>query len=376
MKKLPTIYKLTETEAVQQWTIVIDGNSYYSCEGIVGGLITQNKPTFCEGKNLGKTNETSGEEQALKEAQAKRDKKLKTGYHQDIKNINKGTKYVECMLAKSYGDYSSKIDFKKEKWAIQVKFNGNRCVATKEGLFTRKGENYVATPHIESSLKSFFQKHPNAVLDGEMANYELRQQLNELNKLIRRTVNITDDDLKKSEKMVKFYIYDGYGFGDLEESASYDIRKEWIDKNIIGKYDYIEEVKSYPISCEKDLNEKYNSFIDDGEEGAILRKMDEGYQHKRTKFLLKVKPEDDDEAVILDIIEGKGNWTGTGKTITLKWQGKQFDATFKGTQEQGTQFLKDKKKWIGKEVTFLYNGLTGLGTPNYARMDIDNCLKR
>lgn len=30
---------------------------------------------------------------------------------------------------------------------------------------------------------------------------------------------------------------------------------------------------------------------------------------------------------------------------------------------------------IDRTVTFLYNGLTGLGTPNYARMDIKNCFK-
>jgi len=30
---------------------------------------------------------------------------------------------------------------------------------------------------------------------------------------------------------------------------------------------------------------------------------------------------------------------------------------------------------LGKEVTFLYMGLTGLGTPNFARVDPDNCFK-
>ena len=91
--------------------------------------------------------------------------------------------------------------------------------------------------------------------------------------------------------------------------------------------------------------------------------------------MLKVKPEDDDEGEIVEVTEGAGNWRGTGKIITLKWKDKTFDATFKGTYEQATLFLKEKNKWIGKKVTFLYNGLTGLGTPNYARVDINNCIK-
>ena len=119
----------------------------------------------------------------------------------------------------------------------------------------------------------------------------------------------------------------------------------------------------------------YQELVDDGQEGGILRKMSESYEHKRSKNLLKVKPEDDDEAEIVDITEGTGNWSGTGKIITLKWNKKTFDATFKGTHEEGVEFLKNKKKWIGKTVTFLYNGLTGLGTPNYARVDYNNCIK-
>ena len=52
------------------------------------------------------------------------------------------------------------------------------------------------------------------------------------------------------------------------------------------------------------------------------------------------------------------------------------DATFKGTMEDCAQFLVDRDKWIGREVTFLYNGLTGLGSPNYSRVDFKNCLKK
>jgi hypothetical protein len=99
------------------------------------------------------------------------------------------------------------------------------------------------------------------------------------------------------------------------------------------------------------------------------------YEHKRSKNLLKVKPEMDSEAKILKVIEGSGNWGGTAKTATLDWNGKVFDATFKGTQEQLREILKNKSAWVGKTVTFLYNDITGLGTPNFARIDVDNCIK-
>jgi flagellar hook assembly protein FlgD len=103
--------------------------------------------------------------------------------------------------------------------------------------------------------------------------------------------------------------------------------------------------------------------------------MDAPYEHKRSKYLVKVKVDDDSEATIVDITDGDGNWKGAATNVTLNWKGKVFDGVFKGKYEKRADILKDKKNWIGKEVTFLYMGLTGLGTPNFARVDPDNCFK-
>ena len=106
-----------------------------------------------------------------------------------------------------------------------------------------------------------------------------------------------------------------------------------------------------------------------------IRNLNSSYENKRSSNLLKLKPEDDDEAIIIDIIEGEGNWSGTGKKLSLSWKDKIFDATLKSTMEDARDFLINKNLWIGKKVTFLYNGLTGLGTPNFARVDYNNCIK-
>jgi hypothetical protein len=55
--------------------------------------------------------------------------------------------------------------------------------------------------------------------------------------------------------------------------------------------------------------------------------------------------------------------------------GTEFGGSFKGTMPQAIDFLKNKDQWIGKTVTVNYFGFTGLGTPNYAQLDINNCLK-
>jgi len=374
-KTYPTLYTKDSLNNIRIWFMEQDNDKYRTISGLKNGEHVYSEYTIAAAKNVGKKNETTAVEQATAEILAKYKKQEKTGYFANIDDVDK-TQFIEPLLAKLYKDYASDLKLETGQWWLQCKFNGMRCIATINGLFTRKGERYISVPHVEESLKPFFAKYPNAVLDGELFNNDLRQQLNEISKLIRKTKHITSDDLERSKLLVKYYVYDGYGFdNDTGEDATYEDRKSWIDSNVINNYNHLVQVNSLILKNQKDLDNAYQMLVDDGQEGAILRNCRMGYEHKRSKNLLKVKPEDDSEGTIVEINEGTGNWSGTGKIITLNWENKTFDATFKGTYEQGVEFWKNRKNWIGKKVTFLYNGLTGLGTPNYARVDINNCIK-
>jgi ATP-dependent DNA ligase len=359
--------------------MIVDGNKYYSITGQQDGKKIENEPTVCEGKNIGKKNETSPSEQACSEAQAKWDKKVKTGYTTDVSKIDSCTSYVEPMLAKNFEDRLDKIDWF-EGVFVQNKYNGARCVATHDGgrvrLTTRKGEEYLSVGHISKDLERFFEDYPNAVLDGELFSYEHRQKLNELMSVIRKTKKITEDDLKKSEEMVRFHIYDGYNMGRNTEACSkYVDRKKVIDE-LLPKYSkYYRKVETELAHSLDEVRAIFNKYVDDGQEGVIVRVPSSPYQHKRSSDLLKWKPLEDSEAVITSVMEGDGNWSGVAKTVTLDWNGIVFDATLKGTYEQCTEVLKNKKDYLSKEVTFLFNGKTGLGKPNYARIDLNNCFK-
>jgi DNA ligase-1 len=371
--KYSNLYTRDSLGNVRVWYMEQEGDKYRTISGLLEGEKVTSEWTVAKPKNLGKKNETTGEQQAASEVESRYKKQKKTGYSEDVNDIDK-PQYVEPMLAKLYKDYHDEIDLGKGEWLLQCKLNGMRCIATKDGLFTRKGERYLSVPHIEEALRPFFQTHPEAVLDGELFNHEFRQSLNEISKLVRKTVHIMEADLKRSRELVHYYIYDGYGFG-LDKDHPYHERKQWIDSNVIGSYTHVSKVEDYPLSSKEDLDRHYQNLVDEGHEGAILRSKRMKYENKRSKNLLKVKPEMDSEAKILKVIEGSGNWGGTAKTATLDWDGKVFDATFKGTQEQLREVLRSQSEWIGRTVTFLYNDTTGLGTPNFARIDVDNCFK-
>lgn len=378
---LPTLYSRTSTGAIQQWSVVVEGNSYKMISGQQGGKLVESAPTICVGKNIGRANETTPEEQAWSEADSNWTKKKKTGYTDDISKIDSCLSYVEPMLAKSFDDYIDKTDFKMGV-LIQNKYNGVRCIARLEGsevvLKSRKGEPWLSVPHINADLRGFFVDHPNAVLDGELFNEDLKERLNDLIHIVRKTKakELTPKLFNESEKVVRFYIYDGYSMTDgLGPEVAYEIRKEWIDENLPKYSKYYRKVETERVFSMEDVDAIYGRYLDRGEEGAIIRIMGTPYQNTRSKFLLKYKPEMDSEAVILDVEPGVGNYSHRAKTSSIKWNDKVFKATWMGKENVGVNILKNKADWIGKTITFKYTHLTGLGVPQYARIDPLNCLR-
>ena len=377
MKPRPILFARGNNEKVLDYVVEVEGNKFRTITGAVGFQHVTSDWTICEAKNVGRANSTTSEEQAVIEAVAKWEKKKKSGgYWEDIKDIDK-SKFIEPMLA--YPAVDSKHDRRnriKFPCMVDRKYNGGRIVRSIGGAFTRKGEKYLTIPHIIEATESLFEKWPDLVLDGEGYNHSLRYHLNEIMSILRTSKNATPELLTRSKEIVKLYVYDGYGFFDITEKTPCHYRRVALNELLKGMQ-FIEWV---PFNMATSLDEVYyfyNEYVSDGYEGAIVRNCDAPYQHKRTNDLLKIKPEDDAEAIIIKINEGNGNAANLAATATIRMKdGREFDATFKGEEEARQDILKHKNKWLGKEITFLYNGVTGKNIPNFARIDINNCFKK
>ena len=370
--KLPILYARSSTGKVLEWEIEIEGAAYRTITGQQGGAKVTSAWTTCQGKSAGKSNATTPEAQARKDAEAQWRKKCKSGgYWEDMGDIDQ-QKFIEPMLANKFEDHKHKIVY---PVMVDRKYNGMRIVSTKDGPRTRKGEVVHTVPHLTEGLRKFFDRYPNAMIDGEAYNHNLRFQLNDLISVVRKTRNFTEEDLAKSRDIVGYYIYDGYGFEGITVDTPCMERREAL-KKVFAKAPPMFQVVDYQIAHdEAAVYAIYQEYVADGYEGAIIR-TNTAYEHKRTNALLKCKPIDDMEVIIQDVKEGEGNWAGLAKIITVKTkEGLVFDATFKGSMALAQQVLDNKQDWIGKTVTIYYNGLTGKGTPNYAQFDPRNSCK-
>ena len=356
--KLETIYKKTKTGATQEWTIEVSDNKYRTHSGQVGGQITTNAWTVVYGKNEGKANGTTDNEQALKEAIAKRTKKLESGYFESITNIDT-KQYFEPMLAAKWEDYKDKLTY---PIYSQAKLDGIRCILTKDGMFSRNGKPIISAPHIFDSVKPLFETNPDLIFDGELYADKFANDFNKIVSLVKKT-KPTADDLKESKELIEYHIYDLPSSDKNFIQRAYDLAILFETRSELHPHCRI--VETYKVPSEDVVTELYEKYVEEGYEGQMLR-LDGKYENKRSKNLLKHKSFVDEEYTILDICEGEGNRTGTaGYMVFQTAEGKPFKSNVKGTWDETAEMLKSKNELIGKQATIKYFNLTPDGIPRF-----------
>lgn len=340
-----TLYKRTVTGQIQQWRIIAQDNFYYTVEGIKDGALTVSASTECFTKNKGKKNEILADEQAVKEATAKYNKKLKEGYVEDISKIDEVT-FFKPMLAQKYEDYT-KLLFTVPTY-IQPKLDGVRCYLNNKTLTTREGNRIMSCPHLEVSLQG---------IDGELYSHSLKDDFNKIISLVKKT-KPTDEDIKEAAEKIEFWVYD-YPAHDGVFVERYAALVELINKHTDVSFRL---VPTYKVDSIEEINVYHESFIKQGFEGSMIRLDLKPYENKRSTQLLKKKDWLDDEFEILDIIEGKGNRKYTAGNLVVQLpDNKVCDVSMTGTHQFMHKVLKDKDKLIGKKATVKYFGYTPAG---------------
>lgn len=101
------------------------------------------------------------------------------------------------------------------------------------------------------------------------------------------------------------------------------------------------------------LHDFYTDVIDEGGEGVVLRSPD--------GVMLKMKPNQDDEAEVIGYTEGTGRNPGVG-ALCLLWGDVKFRLST-GLSNQD----RETPPPIGAMITFSFDGLTRRGVPRCAR---------
>jgi DNA ligase-1 len=352
--KLPTLYSRRSDGQIQTWTIDVAGDRYRTISGISGGSLVESEWTIAKPKNANRSNATSPDQQADKEAHAIWQKKLDKGYKEDVSRID-DVSFTEPMLAK---EFKGCLD-----WPVfvQPKLDGIRCIARKDGLWSRNGKPFVSCPHIEAALRDIHNQSGELIFDGEFYADKYATNFNAICELVKRS-KPKPDDIEKA-KAIQYHIYDLPSSKGIF-SARYDELRELIPSNS----EVLKLVPTLKIFNKEDLDNAYESWVKDGYEGQMVR-LDAPYEFKRSKNLLKRKEFKDAEYTLLDLEEGDGNKTGTAAAAILKITTPNGETTFrsniKGNREFCGKLLRDKASVTGKLATVKYFNLTPDGIPRF-----------
>ena len=358
--KLDKLFKQTSSGAIQEWLVETEGNKVVTHFGQLNSPNIQTTSEVVFGKNIGKINETTDEEQAQLRAQQMFDAKLKKGYTQDLelaKNTRNVLEGVEPMLA-------FPIE-KKEKYVkfpafVQPKLDGSRCLAIVENfvcvLYSRTQKVINTLPHINQQITDacIQANKPDIILDGELYSHKFKDNFNKIMSLIKR------DEVHKDSHMIEYHIYD-----EISEET-YHKRVGIKDQIMTGQYPNLIQVTTKEVQNMEELREYFHKFLDLGYEGAMYRNPDMPYEHKRSVSLLKVKVFEDAEFVIVGVNEGKGKLAGkAGAFECITEDGKKFKAKLKGNIDKLSEYLVNFNQYNGKMLTVQFQGKTPDGIPRF-----------
>lgn len=354
MKSREKLYKIDTKGNVRVWWMDYTDDAYRSCSGILDGSIVESGWQYPNEKNVGRANATTIAEQVESEVASKYEARMYQGkYHPTIEEARKGAKFIECMLAE-------KFDPKKTKdypYFSQPKLDGVRCLVSEDGMQTRNGKPFVSSPHVQEILAPFFELYPDYILDGELYNHDLKADFEKIISLARKT-KPTKDDLAESREMIQFHIYDVI----TPEPMTYEERMKFLQDSVLNLYTSIRIVPTTIVNNLEEAEAKLGEYLEAGYEGQMLRKSDSPYEHRRSKSLLKHKMFEDDEYKIVQIIEGKGNWSNYAKAIEIQLpDGTTQQSGMRGNFDFAKKLFEERDQYIGTDVTIRYQNKTSDG---------------
>jgi DNA ligase-1 len=344
-----TIYKLDSAGLVRFWYAMInhDAGCWCSVSGIVGSPNpVQSGWTECTPRSR-----QTAAEQAAFEADAEMQKKLARGYYKSTREALQHDDSRVPMLAQKFGD----VDLsREEKIYIQPKLDGMRCIATKDGLWSRQGKRIMSCPHIEEELRRVFAICPDVVLDGEIYNHDLKSDFNRIMSLARKQ-KPSASDLAEAKELLQYHVYDVI---DDERSLEERLGSIWelTGLMVLDSVRPVQTLVTNHTGTDRDswLDATFEMWLSEGYEGMMVR-TNAPYEHKRSKALLKRKALETEEFKLIRVEEGNGNWAGAAKRAVVELEdGQTCEASIAGTYAENAQRLANKDQLAGTIVTVRY----------------------
>jgi DNA ligase-1 len=230
------------------------------------------------------------------------------------------------------------------QYLVSEKLDGVRAIWDGQTLRFRSGKEILAPRWFVDGL-------PKQSLDGEL--WLGRGSFERLSGIVRRD---KPDDAEW--RQVRYMVFELPGAG-----GSFHKRYELIKQTVRqANVPWLQEIQQFPAVDRNSLQKQLNEIVKAGGEGLVLHRADAPYETGRSDTLLKMKPFDDAEAIVIGYLPGKGKYLGTMGALRVRTpEGREFSL--------GTGFTDEQRKnppQLGATVTYRYRDVTNSGLPRFA----------
>lgn len=241
---------------------------------------------------------------------------------------------------------------------IQIKADGTYRTFIKKGdsvqAFSRSGESYEH-PKVYSALLNL----PDGAYIGELIcneveganSTEIRYKSNGLLNSLTPPENVT------------FYMWDYLTLEEFENGNSktpYKERFEFVWRLTESlESDTLTVVRTRVIDNIEAANEYLNTWLKEGEEGAILKNCDAVFKNGTSTEQIKLKPEIEVEVRCIDFTEGNGKFKDTFGAIVFKTDDDLIQGKVSGISDsERVEIFKNSSKYLNKVFTVKATALT------------------
>lgn len=335
----------------KEWSVEAIGDEVYISHGKHLGKM-QIKVTKCSGKNVGRSNETSPNEQAILEAQAKYNKQLDKLYRPTFEELELVGNELP-MLAHDFTKVGHRMTF---PCYASAKLDGVRCIARITSgnvtMTSRGGKAYNVPDHIQDGLQRLLEllQVDKLVLDGEL--YIHGMPLQDIVSCVKKPNKNTTD--------LKFYIF------DVPDDTPWSNRmlslEMWVGAYLLDGYiPGLEVVPNMLVNNIEEARKLLYNFMEEGYEGLMLRDPDGLYEYNhRSSSLMKWKEFQEVEALVYDLEEDK---LGEAVLLVRLPNGVSFKCKMRGTHD--TRLYANQLSLVENWITVRFQQYTKDDVPQF-----------
>jgi DNA ligase-1 len=231
------------------------------------------------------------------------------------------------------------------KYLVSEKYDGVRAIWDGKVLRFRSGRPVNAPAW-------FITKLPVQALDGEL--WLARGRFETLSGIVRKSA-----PQEGEWRQLKYMIF------ELPSAPGTFFERAQRIKEIVAKAQWpqLVAVEQFPVADRATLKRKLDEVVRGGGEGLMLHLAEAPYSTGRSDVLLKLKPLQDTEAVVIAQVPGKGKYQGMMGALRVEMPSSKRRFLI------GTGFTDEVRKHpppIGTTITYTYRGLTQTGLPRFA----------